>query len=529
MRTSSRLSARTLPLVAIATLALGAFAPPAGAAAKPKKAVPAARVRTGLENLERQVHDFTLPNGLKFIVVERHEAPVFSFQTMVDAGSANDAVGTTGLAHMMEHMAFKGTPVVGTKDAKTEEAALVKEEAAWQALLTERRKGGRADTTRLKTLEKSFAEAQATARKDIVSNQFSSVLEQAGAQNMNASTANDFTNYFYSLPSNRLELWALMEGGRLAHPVFREFYKERDVVFEERRMRMDSSPLGRLVEEFTHAAFVAHPYGFGGIGHASDLRTFSREQGDEFFKRHYVAKAMAVGLVGDVTLTQAQAVATKYFSDLSDAPEPPPIDTVEPEQRAERRVVLEDQAQPLVLIGWHIPAGTDPTYPAYEALASLIGGGDWARLNKVLVKEKKVATQIQAFTGYPGQKYPNLFAVFVVPASGQDPAAVEQAVYDVMQEAMTTKPFTAEELEGYKVRVKAQKIALAESNASLAGALVQAQTFYDDWHEFFREQERVQALKVADVAAAMGQAIRKSNRTVGLIVNPKQAANEGGR
>ena len=489
-----------------------------------------APVRTGLENLEQQLRDFTLPNGLKVIVLERHTAPVFSFQTVVGSGSANDQVGTTGLAHMMEHMAFKGTPIVGTRDYAAEKPLLGREEVAWQAVLDERRKGLRADSTRLGQLRQAFAGAQTASHEYVVSNEFQKIIEQAGAQRWNAFTANDLTAYFYSMPSNRLELWALMEGGRMAHPVFREFYKERDVVYEERRMRTESSPVGRLVDEFIHASYVAHPYGFGGIGHPSDLTTFSRTQGDEYFRAHYVAKNMAVAVVGDVTLSDVQAVARKYFGDLSDAPPPPPIDTVEPEQRAERRVILEDPAQPLVLIGWHIPAGADSRYPAYKALADLLGGGEWARLNKALVKEKKIAARLQCGTGFPGERYPNQMIVFVTPAAGQDPEQVEHAVYDVLDEIASSKPFTPAELEGYQVRVRAEKIETAENNASLAGELAQAQIQLGDWHEFFREQERVQSLTVDDLMAAIKRSLVKSNRTVGLIVNPKtQAANQGGR
>ena len=504
-------------------------AKPSGKGAKSAK-TPAAPARTGLENLEKQVRDFKLPNGLQFIVVERHVAPVFSFQTVVGAGSANDAIGTTGLAHMMEHMAFKGTTVVGTTDYAAERPMLDREETAWQALLDERRKGARADSARLHQLQQAFTAAQTASHAYVVSNEFQKVIEQAGAQNWNAFTANDLTAYFYSMPSNRLELWALMEGGRMGHPVFREFYKERDVVYEERRMRTESSPIGRLVDEFIHASYVAHPYGFGGIGHPSDLTSFSRTQGDQYFRTHYVAKNMAVSVVGDVALTEVQTLAQKYFSDLSDAPAPPPIDTVEPEQRAERRVILEDPAQPLVLMGWHIPAGSDPRYAAYKALADLLGGGDWARLNKVLVKEKKIVARLQCGTGFPGERYPNQLVVFVVPAAGQDPEQVERAVYEVLDEVRDAKPFTAEELEGYKVRVRAQKIETAEDNANLAGELAQAQIQLGDWHEFFREQERVQALKVDDLMDAMKRSLVKSNRTVGLIVQPKaQAANQGGR
>ncbi len=520
-------------LLIMAPFATSAFAAPAPSTPRPASSraadTPPQRVRTGLETLERQVREFTLANGLKFIIVERHQAPVFSFMTMVNAGSANDQIGTTGLAHMMEHMAFKGTARIGSKDYSKEKPRLEAEEAAWNALLDERRKGARVDSTALKKREAAFEAAREAAYAEVVSNAFSKWVEQAGGENMNAYTSDDVTAYFYSMPSNRLELWALLEGSRMSRPVFREFYKERDVVYEERRMNYESSPFGRLILEFTNAAFTAHPYGFGGIGFPSDLKSFSRTQGEEYFRRHYVAKNMVIALVGDVTVDEVRHDATKYFGDLSPAPKPPPLDTVEPEQHAERRVILEDPGQPLIMIGWHVPAVSDPHYPAYEALADLLAGGDYARLTKTLVKEKRVATRIEAGPGFPGEKYPNLFVLFVTPAAGQDPAKVEQDVYAALDE-IRNKPFTAQELAGYKVRVKASKIESVERNSDLASALVTAQTLNGDWREFFREQERVQALRVQDLMDAMNQAFIRSNRTVGLIVNrDAQASNEGGK
>jgi predicted Zn-dependent peptidase len=515
-------------LMAVTLIACTAAFAAAKPAAKPA-ATGSAPVHTGLENLEKQVQEFTLANGLRFIVVERHQAPVFSFFTVVNSGSANDQVGTTGIAHMMEHMAFKGTSLVGTKNYAAEKPLLAAEETAWSALLDERRKGAHASEARLKQLGDAFADAQKASNQYVVGNEYTKMVEQAGGQGINAFTAEDITAYFYSLPSNRLELWAALHAGALVDPVFREFYKERDVVYEERRMRVESSPIGRLFYEFITTAFSAHPYGFGGIGYPSDLKSFSRTQGEQFFKRNYVAKNMTIAVVGDVELAQVKQLAEKYFGAISDAPAPPPLDTVEPEQIAERRVLLEDKAQPFVLVGWHIPAASDPHYAAYRAAADLLGGGEYSRLYKALVKEQKVAVQAEVGVGQPGEKYPTLMFAVLVPASGQDPEKVEQAAYKVIEEAMTTKPFTAEELDGYKVRVRAAKIGAVDGNSSLAGELAQSQNLYGDWHQFFREQERVQELSVKDLLDVLKTSVKKSNRTVGLIQNPAAAAaNEGG-
>jgi predicted Zn-dependent peptidase len=312
-----------------------------------------------------------------------------------------------------------------------------------------------------------------------------------------------------------------MEGGRMAFPVFREFYKERDVVYEERRMRTESTPIGRLFEQYTQAAYVAHPYGYGVIGFPSDLSTFTRTEGEQFYRGHYVAKNMAVAVVGDVSLADLKGMATKYWEDVSSAPAPPELDVKEPEQKAERRVILEDPAQPYVVIGWHCPAFTDPRFPAYDALADLLGGGDYSRLYKRLVKEKKICVQAAAFTGYPGQKYPGLLSIIAVPASGQDPLAVEREVYATLDEIQKSQPFTDEELTGYKVRTRADLVHQCEDNQSLASALAEAQILYGDWHEFFRGVERVQKLAPRDLLEAMKASLTRENRTVALIENPK--------
>lgn len=519
-------------LVIVVCLAVTALqAPPAGAANKPA-ATPARPVtpappRTGLEDLERQVREFTLPNGVRFILVERHDAPVFSFMTVVNAGSVDNPFGATGLAHMMEHMAFKGTALVGTKDYAGEKPLFDAEESAWQALSAERGKGARADTVKLAALERTFVGARDAARTMVESNGFSALLERNGVQGLNAFTAMDITAYLYSLPSNRLELWALLEGSRMAHPVFREFYTERDVVIEERRMRYESSPFGRLLWEFWTGSFIAHPYGNTGIGFPSDLKSFSRTQGEEFYRQHYVGRNMTVGVVGDVMLADLKAYASKYFSDISDSAPPPPIVTVEPEQRAEHRILLEDSAQPQILIGWHIPAASDPSYRAFAAAADLLGGGDFSRLHKSLVKEKKIAVHVSASTGFPGEKYPNLMYVHVIPAAGQNPQTVEEEVYRVLEEAMGPTPFTQGELDGYKVRTRAEMVRAAQSNDRLAGELAQAQSLYGDWREFFRGVQRVQALTIADLEAAMKAAVRANNRTVAMIVPPRTAAGGG--
>src|SRR6202166_2824470 len=240
-------------------------------------------------SFEKRITVKKLSNGLTLMICERPEAPVFSFFTLVDAGSAQDPLRATGLAHMFEHMAFKGTDKIGTTDYAAEKVALEKVEVAYAAYIAERDKTVGGDEAKLKQLEKAWKDAIAEADKYVVGNAFGKLVEQNGGEDMNAFTSYDETGYHYSLPENRLELWAYLESERFLHPVMREFYKERNVVIEERRLRTDSNPIGRLVEQFTAGAFEAHPYHRPTVGWMADLNTFSATDAQRFFDTYYVS------------------------------------------------------------------------------------------------------------------------------------------------------------------------------------------------------------------------------------------------
>src|SRR5205809_2210871 len=270
-----------------------------------------------LASFQKRVVVKKLPNGLTAIVCDRPDtAPVFSFYTNVDAGSVQDPMGKTGLAHMFEHEAFKGTETIGTKNYAAEKVALQKVEDAYAAYLHERDKRVGRDEDKLKQLEKAWQDAIKAAQDYVIPNEFSVILDSNGAEGTNAFTAEDNTGYFYSFPINRLELWAYLESSRYTHPVFREFYKERNVVTEERRMRTDSNPIGRLIEQFVAEAYVAHPYHRPGVGYYSDLDSFSATDAQHFFDTYYIPSNMVVTVVGNVDPAQTMAVIEKYFSHI---------------------------------------------------------------------------------------------------------------------------------------------------------------------------------------------------------------------
>ena len=276
-----------------------------------------------LASFEKRTAVKVLPNGLTLILCERPEAPVFSFYTEVNAGSADDPGGQSGLAHMFEHMAFKGTSEIGTTDYPAEKVALARVEIAYTAYNAESLKRVGQDPARLAQLKKVFDDARDAAEKYVVPNAFPQLAEQNGAEGINASTAEDTTQYFWSMPSNRLELWAYMESGRIGDPVEREFYKERDVVQEERRMRIDSAPTGRLVEQFLATAYVAHPYGRSGVGWESEISHVSATEAEAFHRSFYVPSNIVVAVVGDVRAADAIPMLTRYFGRIPAGPPTP--------------------------------------------------------------------------------------------------------------------------------------------------------------------------------------------------------------
>jgi predicted Zn-dependent peptidase len=355
-----------------------------------------------LASFEKHLTEHRTANGFTFLIYERPEAPVVSFFTYVNVGAAQEVPGITGLAHMFEHMAFKGTSVIGTTNYAEEKKALAKVDQAYHAYDAERHKIGGPDAEKLKALEKAWKDAQETADPFIVKNEFGEIIDREGGVGLNAGTASDSTVYFYSLPANKLELWAYLESERFIDPVFREFYKERDVVMEERRLRTESQPIGRLIEQFGSVAFFAHPYKQPVVGYMSDLQSFSREDAEQFHKTYYVPSNIVMAIVGDVKAKEVIPVLDRYFARVPAGPQPPPVRTVEPTQTTEREVRMPDKSQPIYLEGYHKPAATDPEEAVYDAISDLLSSGRTARLYRSLVRDKKVAAQAGAFPGYPG-------------------------------------------------------------------------------------------------------------------------------
>ena len=467
-------------------------------------------------SFEKHVTVKKLDNGLTVIIMEHPEAPVFSFFTHVDAGSTQDPLNRTGLAHMMEHMAFKGTATIGTKDYAAEKTALENVEKAYAAYNYERHKEFGRDEQKVKQLEKAWRDAIAAAQQYVIVNQFGQVVEANGGEGMNAFTNDDETGYHYSMPANRFELWAYLESERFLHPVMREFYKERNVVMEERRMRVDNYPIGRLVEQFTAEAFSAHEYHRPTVGWSSDIDNLSATDAEQFFHQYYVPSNMVVAVVGDVKAADVMPIVEKYFGRLPRGPKPEEITTQEPPQNSVRQVVLHDLSQPIYLEGYHRPSYRDSDDAVYDAITDLMSSGRTSRLYRSLVRDKKIASFSAGFSGLPGVKYPHLFAFFGVPLPGHKPQEIADAIHAEI-ERLKSEEVSDEELKMVKTRAKANLLRGLADNSGLAQQLAVEQARYGDWRELFGEVDRIEKVSKADIRRVANKTFLESNRTVGVI------------
>ncbi|MDX1583487.1 MAG: pitrilysin family protein [Thermoanaerobaculia bacterium] len=475
-----------------------------------------------LSSFEERTTMRTLDNGLTVIVVERHEAPVFSFFTHVDTGADRETIGITGLAHMFEHMAFKGTDQIGTTDYQAELEALEKVEEAYHAYDRARRAPQGTDPQRLEELEQAWQDAMDAADEYVVSNEFGEIIDRVGGVGLNAFTSYDETGYFYSFPANQLELWAYLESERFLNPVMREFYKERDVVMEERRMRTESNPIGRLIEQFLATAFTAHPYGRPVVGWPSDLQTFSATDAMEFYEEYYVPANMVVTLVGNLNPDEVWPIVEKYLGRLPAAPEPAPLRTVEPEQFAEREVVIVEETQPFYVEGYQKPAGDHPDAAIYDAIADIMSSGRTSRLYRSLVRDKKIAAVAAGFNDFPGDKYRNLFAFYAVPTPGHTPEEMQEAIREEIEKLKSEKVSEAE-LEMVKTKAKANLLRQLRSNQGMALQFGSYQARYGDWRELFREVDKIEAVTADDVLRVANEAFVAKNRTVGMIKSTQMA------
>jgi predicted Zn-dependent peptidase len=472
------------------------------------------------------VQEHTLPNGMRVLLVERHDDPTIAGGWVAHVGSANERPGMTGIAHLFEHMMFKGTRTIGTKDYDKDLQVIQEQERVREEVRQEEAKmraayrRGEIDdilkpenrTDRLKELEKRFAELVVQQRELLVKNEFDHIYTSAGASGMNAFTNPDMTGYFITVPANKLELWTWMESERLFNPVFREFYAERDVVFEERRMRTESTPLGKFAESFEALVWESHPYSWPTVGWPSDIPAITKAQADEFFSLYYSPQNITLMLVGDFNPADALGLAQKYFGRIPKGSNPPPdVVTLEVKQVAEKRMYAEAEANPQVDIVWHtVPFGHKDSYALNifsQVLSTRTG-----RLYKGLVLGSKVATEVSASPEH--KKWAGVFGISGEASEGRTPEEVEQAIYAEVAK-LQKKEIPPEELQKVKNNFAAYEYRRLASNMSILMQLI----FNDglgDWREINAAGPKHQAVTAADVKRVANQYFTKENRNVAI-------------
>lgn len=471
--------------------------------------------------IEDKIVEHTLDNGLTFLILPRHEAPVISFVTQANVGCADDPKGYMGLAHMFEHMAFKGTKEIGTTDFEKEKKWIAEEDRIFEMILDERARGDLADSARLAELETQMQEATDSASQYVVTNEFNQILNREGGVGLNAGTSQDQTSYYISLPSNKLELWMAMESDRFANPILRDLYKEKQVVAEERRFRVESSPTGRMFyQEYVGLAFNSHPYGQPIIGEMNEIQNYNRPIMRDQFNKYYIPRNLVIAIVGDVEPDEVIKLADKYFGRIKDRPKLRPLDVRDPAPYGVRTTTIYDEAQPMFISGYFIPSANHPDFIAVSALANYLGSGRTSVFNKKLVKEDKSAIEASAWAGFPGRKYHTLFNIICIPSNESTNAENEAKILAEI-ENVRTDLIPVEELDKIKAQAKAGMINAMGSNMGLASQLTAYQTRTGNWRDLFDYLNKVNALTREDIKRVAETYLDPQKRVVVYIEKPE--------
>ncbi|GAB4173840.1 MAG: pitrilysin family protein [Geothermobacteraceae bacterium] len=464
--------------------------------------------------LAERVREHTFANGLKLLVVERHTSPTFAAYISIGVGAVDEDSSTRGVAHLLEHMLFKGTETIGTRDYR-QEKPILEEIARVGGRIDALKNDPKADSAELERLRRRLAELQQRHRPLVVKDEFSRIYGENGGVGYNAFTSKDTTTYTVQLPANRLELWARLEADRMRNPVLREFYTEREVIKEERRRSYDSRPSGMLYETLLANAFTVHPYRNPIIGWPSDIDNLTLEETESFLHRYYAPVNTVIALVGDVEFDHAVDVVGLTFGTIPAGTPVPPVIAVEPPQRGEKRVEIRFDAEPRLAIAFH-----KPTLPAkddyiFDLIDLILGQGRVSRLYREVVEKRQLAAGISTY-GAPGARYDNLFVISATPRKPHTVEEVEQAIMAELERLRSTA-VSDSEIERALNRLRADHLRSMRSNAGLARSLTYYQLVAGDWRYLDRYGQVVSTLTAEDVRRVAEEYFRPENRTVVIL------------
>ncbi|MBI2900325.1 MAG: insulinase family protein [Planctomycetes bacterium] len=477
------------------------------------------------------VEEYGLENGMKVLVVPRHDTPRVYCALYWKVGSVNERPGITGLSHFFEHMMFKGTATIGTTDAKRDAEINAEIDETMgrvrevQLIYREyERRGAKPNieeqvrlSERMKKLTARYEALVAEQKKITVSEHISKLYMGNGGTGLNASTYYDWTRYFVELPANKVELFFWLESDRFLRPVFREFYPERDVVKEERRMRYEATPTGLIGQAFGAMFWQAHPYGWPVIGWMSDIEMYTLADAMEYFRVYYSPHRCTAVFVGDVQATQIRDLAQRYFGRIPRGKdEPPAIVTREPEQIAEARMHAEAPAQPFLTIRWHAPGAVHAETPALD-LAMMVLDGQSGRLHRALVEEKKLA--LMAGSSYYVLRYGGMADIDARPRPGVAMEDLEKAMIEVV-EKLRKEGVTERELQKVKNQSVASTARQLQTNSGIGNALGLAE-ISGNWRDVKGYLDKVMAVTPDQVREAAAKHMTPQGRNV-LVVKRKE-------
>jgi predicted Zn-dependent peptidase len=468
-------------------------------------------------DLSLPVVEKVLKNGLRVLVVEEPGVPVVSFSFMMPVGAQDAPKGKTGLPHMLEHMMFKGTETIGTTSYAKEKPLLDAMDKVAVEVNEERAKL-EPSQDRLKALAAEMKKLQEEQHQFAVKDELSAIYTRNGGQSLNAWTSQDVTNYHITLPVNKVLLYATVEKDRLSHPVFREFYSERDVVAQERRWRTESNPEGKLEEALESTAFAASPYKDPAIGWMSDIQKLLRTDAEDFYKRTYRPDRGVLAVVGGV---KASEILPLFEKTLGTVPNPklPALKadwTKEPPQQGEKRVWTTFDSDPMAMMAWHMPNFPHREAVALDVLSTILTSGNTSRLVKDLVYGKKLVTSISASTGFPGDRDPNLFVLDFNPStkvpSETVVTAIDGELADLLKNGVT-------DIEMERARREAESSFLwgKTSAEGLAQDLAYNQAVHGDWRYLVKYLDIVKGLTPKDIQDVAAKYLVPDNRTIAFL------------
>lgn len=480
----------------------------------------AANITDGGRYLSDNVKTETLRNGIKVLMLDRGYAPTLALIISFKVGSTDESYETMGMAHLLEHMLFKGTDRIGTTNYREEKKILDRIAAVGDTI--DRLTLQNPKNSMIPELKKELQKLQIQHRKYTVSSTYDKIYTANGGVGFNASTSRDNTAYYIELPASKLELWADLESERLRNPVMRGFFLERNTVFEERLMRYDSNGVSGLYEKFLSTAFIAHPYRHPTIGWASNIPYLSIYDVESFYHTHYIPARMTITVIGKQDTGKTIKTLEKYFGKMEPRPNPSETPIREPKQTGERRVIYKFEANPYLLIGWHKPTVPSRYDYIFDIIANLLSDGKTSRLYKTLVLEKKIAASVSVWNGFPGARYDNLFVVAAAPRAPHTTAELEQEVYREL--ARLKSDLTQQELQKVINRIESSMVFDLDSNMGICRLLSYYQTIFNDWRYVVNYTNTMKSITIPEIHEAIDAYLTRDNRTVGTLEDSRISA-----